>query len=131
VGNSGANVLNGAAGIDILTGGSGMDTFVFDSLLNVNTNRDIITDFSVADDTIRLDQTIFAKLTALGALSVDNFRASANGAPLDSTDYILYNATSGALLYDPDGNGTGAVATQFATLSTKPGLTAADFVVVA
>jgi Ca2+-binding RTX toxin-like protein len=48
----------------------------------------------------------------------------------DSNDYILYNTTTGALLYDSDGNGVGA-ATQFATLTTKPSITAADFVVIA
>jgi Ca2+-binding RTX toxin-like protein len=129
-GNSGNDVLNGGLGNDTLIGGAGIDTFVFDSLLNATTNRDTLTDFSVTDDTLRLDQTVFAKLTTLGGLSAAFFCSSTTGAAADSNDYILYNTSSGALAYDTDGNGAGA-AIQFATLTTKPTLTAADFVVVA
>jgi Ca2+-binding RTX toxin-like protein len=139
VGNSAANILSGGdgndliygnLGIDTMTGGDGADIFIFDSVLNSATNRDIITDFITVDDTIRIDQTIFTKFTATGALSSNLFRSSTNGVAMDSDDYLLYNTTSGALLYDLDGNGTGA-AIQFAALSTKPTLTAADFVVIA
>lgn len=130
LGNSAANILNGGLGNDTLTGGAGIDTFVFDSVLNATTNKDIITDFNVTDDTIRLDQTIFAKLTTLGTLSANFFRSSATGVAADSNDYILYNTATGALLYDADGSGTGA-GIQFATLTNKPSLTVADFSVVA
>jgi Ca2+-binding RTX toxin-like protein len=129
-GNAAANVLNGWTGNDTLTGGAGIDTFVFDTVLNATTNKDSITDFSVVDDTIRLDQTIFAKLTTLGTLGANFFRSSATGAAADSNDYILYNTATGALLYDADGSGTGA-GIQFATLTNKPSLTATDFSVVA
>jgi Ca2+-binding RTX toxin-like protein len=129
LGNAAANVLNGGIGNDTLTGGAGIDTFVFDSALSATTNRDTISDFTL-DETIRLDQTVFAKLTTLGGLNIAFFRSSATGAPVDSNDYILYNSTTGALAYDADGSGSGA-AVQFATLATKPVLTASEFVVVA
>jgi len=139
-GGSGNDILNGGAGNDVLygglgndslTGGVGVDFFVFDSVLNAAINKDVITDFLAVNDTIRLDQTVFTKLTTLGALSSSLFRASTTGTAADGNDYILYNTTTGALLYDLDGNGAGAAATQFATLAAKPSITAADFVVVA
>ena len=130
VGEAGNDVLNGGSGNDTLVGGAGKDTFLFANGLSATTNRDAITDFSVVDDTIQLDRTFFARLTTLGTLNSALFRSSTNGAALDANDYVLYNRTTGALLYDADGSGAG-VATQFATLTNKPNMTAADFVVVA
>lgn len=156
-GNSIANVLNGSAGNDILsgnagsdnlnggigndkiyggvgndtlTGGTGSDTFLFNSSLNAATNRDSITDFNAVYDTVQLDRTIFTKLSTLGTLKTTYFKASTTGRAVDGDDYLLYNTTSGALFYDADGSGAG-VATQFASLTTKVAITAADFVVVA
>ncbi|MGW8157541.1 MAG: beta strand repeat-containing protein [Desulfoprunum sp.] len=139
VGNTAANVLNGwggndilngAGGNDFLAGGAGADTFAFDSPLSAAANNDSIGDFSHIDDTISLDRTIFAKLTT-GVLDPAMFRASATGLAADSNDYVLYNTTTGALLYDTDGS-SGGTAVQFATLTSKPqNITAADFVVIA
>lgn len=129
-GAAGNDMLYGGLGNDTLSGGAGIDNFVFDSLLNAATNRDTLVDFVVADDTIRLDRTVFNKLSTLGSLNAGQFCASGNGAAGDGNDYLLYNTSTGALSYDADGNGGGA-AIQFATLSTKPTLSAADFVVVA
>ncbi len=47
----------------------------------------------------------------------------------DATDRIVYNRSTGALLYDADGVG-GTAAVRFATLAPKLVLTAADFLVV-
>ena len=58
-GNNGANVINGGAGNDELTGRGGQDAFLFDTALDAATNVDVIVDFSVADDTIRLDNAVF------------------------------------------------------------------------
>ena len=139
VGYAGNDVLNGAAGNDRLHGGLGNDTlyggagndiFVFDMAPNSTTNRDTIADFAnVAgnNDTIWLENAIFTKLAATGTLNTAFFRAGA--AALDANDYIVYNKATGALFYDVDGNGAGG-AIQIATLTTKPTLTASDFVVV-
>jgi Ca2+-binding RTX toxin-like protein len=56
-GGTGNDTLNGRAGKDTLTGDTGADTFVFDTALQA-TNVDTITDFSVADDTLSLDDAV-------------------------------------------------------------------------
>jgi len=128
-GDAGNDVLNGCLGNDTLTGGAGNDTFLFDTALNATTNKDSLTDFTSGQDKIALDKDIFTALSSVGTLSSAFFKASTTGAG-DDNDYFLYNTTSGALLYDADGNGQG-VAMQFATLTTKPTITAGDFLVVA
>ena len=59
--------LDGGLGFDLLVGGDGQDNFVFASALGP-TNIDTIADFVVADDTILLDDAMFAAL-GLGALN--------------------------------------------------------------
>jgi Ca2+-binding RTX toxin-like protein len=127
VGNGAANLINGALGNDTLTGGAGTDSFIFNTALNAATNRDTITDYNVAADTIRIDNAIFTNVGANGTLSAAFFRIGAAAA--DSNDYIIYNSANGALSYDADGNGGGA-AIQFAQLSTGLAMTNADFLVI-
>ena len=97
LGNAATNVLNGAAGSDTLTGFNGKDVFVFNTALNATTNLDRITDFSVVDDFMRLENGIFAGL-ATGALAATAFRIGA--PPRDVEDRIIYNAATGTLIYD-------------------------------
>ncbi|HTV69580.1 MAG TPA: Ig-like domain-containing protein [Rhizobiaceae bacterium] len=126
-GGAGADVLNGLVGNDTLTGGAGNDAFVFSSALVAN-NRDVITDFNkLGNDTIRLENAVFKKLTKIGTLSKDMFVVGTKAA--DANDHIIYNKASGALLYDADGSG-GIAAVQFASLSTKPTITHLDFQVI-
>lgn len=128
-GGAGSDYLYGGAGNDRLTGGAGNDIFVFDSALNAATNKDIITDFNSANDTIRLENSIFTRL-ATGTLLSSQFKATPTGAAIDANDYILYNTTTGALIYDANGSVAGG-AVQFATLTPKPsGFSFNDFVVV-
>ncbi|MFH0784535.1 MAG: calcium-binding protein, partial [Pseudomonadota bacterium] len=129
LGGSGNDTLNGQAGSDILTGGSGNDTFVFNTALNAATNKDSISDFTLGQDKIELQRSIFTSLPVESTLLSQYFNASVSGAAADDNDYILYNTTSGALLYDADGNGQG-VAIEFATLTNKPAITAGDFLIV-
>ena len=129
-GGTGNDTLVGGLGNDTLTGGAGNDIFVFDTALNATTNKDSVTDFVVGQDKIQLDRDIFTVLTDEGALAADSFLASAAGTAADDNDYFLYNTSSGALFYDADGSGEG-VAVQFATLTTKPKITANDFLVAA
>ncbi len=136
-GNAGANVLDGGAGADndmlnggtgkdTLTGGAGKDTFFFNAALSA-ANSDKINDFSVADDTVRLENAAFTALKATGALASAAFYVGA--AAHDASDRIIYNKTTGALSYDSNGNAAGG-AVQFATLAKGLALTNADFVVV-
>ncbi len=126
----GNDVLNGGSGNDSLSGGNGKDTFVFDSALNASTNCDSIHNFCAADDTIRLDATIFTSLALCGVLPADYFSSSSTGIASDSNDFILYNTTTGALCYDADGSGAKA-ALQFVKLAGVPTIHADDFMVVA
>ena len=124
---SGDDLLLGDSGSDVLTGGSGADIFVFNTEAGLS-NIDRITDFSVADDTIQLENAIFTGLVA-GALSATGFAANASGQAQDSSDRVIYETDSGALFFDADGKG-GAAAVQIATLSAGLALTAADFFVI-
>jgi Ca2+-binding RTX toxin-like protein len=125
----GADVLFGLTGNDTLTGGLGNDAFVFNTALNAATNKDTITDFSASasgnNDVIRLENAIFTKLVGTGTLSAAQFFAGS--AAHDANDRIIYNAATGALFYDSNGNAAGG-SIQFATLSTRPAnVTSADF----
>jgi endoglucanase len=127
-GSGGADYMDGRAGNDYLNGGAGADRFRFANALNATTNVDTIADFNIADDTILLENAIFTQLATTGVLSAALFKNLNLGA-LDANDRILYNDTTGALLYDADGSGAGA-AIQFALLTGSPSVTAADFLVV-
>jgi Ca2+-binding RTX toxin-like protein len=126
-GGGGNDVLNGGAGKDTLIGGAGKDTFLFNSALSATKNIDKITDFSVPNDTIQLENDIFKTLTKTGRLASAAFYTGA--AAHDGNDHIIYNPKTGALIYDANGNKAGG-AVQFATLAHGLHLTAADFVVV-
>ena len=124
-GNNGANVIDGKGGSDALVGFGGADSFAFTAALGAS-NVDSILDFNAADDTILLDDAVFAGL-GLGALAAGAFVTG--GAAQDANDRIVYNQATGALFFDADGSGAGA-AVQFATLTTLPSLSAADFLVI-
>jgi serralysin len=125
-GGAGNDLLNGGAGRDTLTGGLGNDTFLFNAPLNAATNVDRVADFFGPSDTIALENAVFAKL-AVGTLSAAAFRVGTAAA--DATDRIVYNKTTGALIYDSNGNVSGG-AVQFATLEKGLALNNADFVVI-
>jgi Ca2+-binding RTX toxin-like protein len=119
--------LFGGPGNDSLSGGLNSDIFVFNTAPNATANRDAITDFSHVDDTIQLENAVFAKLTAAGPLNPAFFRFGA--AALDANDYIVYNQATGGLFYDVNGNGAGG-AILFAVLNNKQPLLANDFAVI-
>jgi Ca2+-binding RTX toxin-like protein len=123
-GGAGNDQLSGLGGADVLVGNAGNDAFIFGATLGAG-NIDAISDFSVVDDIMYLDDAVFAGLT-VGALSAGAFQTGASATQAD--DRIIYNAATGALLFDADGNGAGA-AVQFATLSAGLALTNADFLV--
>jgi cyclophilin family peptidyl-prolyl cis-trans isomerase len=127
VGGSGNDTLDGGAGNDSLSGGAGLDTFRFSSALN-GSNVDRVLDFNVVDDRLELENAVYSKLTATGALAAANFRASTTGDAVDSNDHVLYDTDSGQLFYDADGSGAGAKVL-VAVLSLSPALTSADIFV--
>jgi serralysin len=132
-GNAGVNVLNGAggndwldgdAGHDTLTGGAGSDDFYFG--LFGAANSDTISDFSSADDTIKLAASAFGAI-APGALAGSAFALGT--AAHDGDDRIVYDSASGNIFYDADGTG-GGTQQLIATLVPGTSLAAADFLVV-
>ncbi len=123
IGNGGNDKLIGGAGSDTLTGGTGNDIFLFKSLSGIDT----ITDYSVANDTIQLENAVFTTLLTTGVLAADQF---VFGTAVDNNDYIIYNKTSGALYYDADGSGSSTASVQIALLGINLALTSAEFVVV-
>jgi Ca2+-binding RTX toxin-like protein len=127
-GHGGADTLSGGAGIDSLAGGTGADKFLFDSGLSATANVDQIVDFSVVDDTVVLDQSVFTSLTATGALATSAFYAGT--AAHDADDRIVYDSATGKLYYDADGSGAGAQIL-FAQMHVGLALTSADFLIVA
>lgn len=122
-GGNGNDVLSGEEGLDSLTGGYGNDHFYFQKSM-ASTNRDIITDFKAADDTLVFDNDGFAGLGAAGRLTESRFRAGYRA--LDASDRILYNDVSGKVFYDRDGSGP-AAAVLIAEVGANKHLTLADF----
>ena len=124
---SGDDTIRGGLGNDTLTGGAGLDTFQFLTAPNSALNRDVITDFSIADDTIQLDNFVYTLLGANGALAANLFKNLS--AAQDADDRILYDQANGNLFYDTNGLAAGGVI-HFAEVTNGLALTAADFVVV-
>ncbi|MBK8814837.1 MAG: hypothetical protein IPN42_04695 [Methylococcaceae bacterium] len=130
-GGNGADSLTGGVGNDKLIGGAGLDRFVFNTALT--NNIDIISGYNIADDSIVLDDAIFTRFSGLSAVQTGNFTANATGLAQDADDFLVYNTTTGALIYDSNGNATGSTV-QFATLeivgNSLPALSAAEFAIV-
>jgi Ca2+-binding RTX toxin-like protein len=124
-GNNGANTLNGRGGNDDLNGLGGADRFLFDSQLDAAQNVDRIVDFTQGADLIVLENTIFDAFAA-GDLAAERFVTT---APQQANDNIIYDIATGALFYDPDGNGAGA-AIQFAEVTPGLDLRNTDFLIV-
>jgi len=125
-GYGGDDRIYGKGGNDTLTGGAGRDAFVFDTKPSGRTNMDRITDFTVKDDTLYLNDSVYTKLKP-GHLSPSSFVIGDHAS--DLSDRIIYNSKTGALLYDADGSGSGA-AVQFAKVGLNLHMTAADFLVI-
>jgi Ca2+-binding RTX toxin-like protein len=124
-GNDSANLLDGRGGNDTLEGRGGADIFMFSTALG-DGSVVTIADFTGAVDSIRLAASVFTSLTA-GALGTGEFVTGKRAA--DADDHIIYNADTGALIYDENGSAHGGE-TQFATLDKNLDLASTDFVVV-
>lgn len=118
-GGAGADTLVGGNGDDVLVGGAGVDRFEFTSS---ESGRDTITDFIMAEDKIAL------KSFGLGPLQAGiNFIVDTGPSTAQAT--LIYHTSTGVLSFDSDGTGA-AAAVEIALLSTKPGLTVTDFVIL-
>jgi Ca2+-binding RTX toxin-like protein len=138
LGEDGNDQLAGGRGNDTLTGGAGVDRYVFDMFAAFNLavlGEDQITDFEVGTDKIVLDKSTF---TLLSSAAGNGFSAATEFAVVTTDSAaatraakIVYNSSNGNLFYNPNqtsgGFGNGG---KFAVLSSTPGLTANDFVIV-
>jgi Ca2+-binding RTX toxin-like protein len=123
-GGAGNDILNGGTGKDSLIGGTGRDRFDFSGPLTA-ANKDAITKFSHADDTIGLKKSVFA---ALGpSVTADEFYTGAGAH--DGTDHIIYNKAAGTLIYDADANGS-KLGIVFATIDKDLNLNYTDFLMI-
>jgi hypothetical protein len=122
LGGIGLDTLIGGLGNDILTGGEGNDFFLFNTAIGAQ-NIDTITDF-MSGDQIQLSKAIFKTLTN-GAVTEAQFYLGT--AAHDATDRIIYDQSTGVLLYDADGTGVKA-AVQIAIIGSTehPALQATD-----
>ncbi|MQX22943.1 calcium-binding protein [Sinorhizobium meliloti] len=137
-GNNAANTIDGADGNDFIDGGlgndtligsAGLDTFFFNTALDAALNVDTVSDLSVADDTIRLENGVFTAILTTGVLPTAHFASNTTGFAEDLDDRIIYQSDTGKLFYDSNGNAAGG-SVHFATLSANLALTSADFFVV-
>jgi hypothetical protein len=119
------DTLAGGAGKDTLSGAAGNDRFVLAH--SGSGNADLIQDFTPGRDEIALDSGFFDTL-APGALAAGAFYKGTTAHDVD--DRIVYNASTGKLYYDADGQG-GSSAVLIATLAKSPDtLAAGDFIVL-
>lgn len=126
MGGTGDDTIVGGEGKDLLVGGDGRDSFVFDVAVN-SSNVDSISDFTSWYDIIVLDNSVFTELRSItlpeSAFSINRF-----GKAMDANDRIIYEAETGKLFYDPDGN-TGVAAIHFATLGSGLSLSSSNFMI--
>ena len=128
-GGAGADRLLGGFGNDTLTGGTGADFFVFHSAPNAVTNVDTITDFSVTDDTISLENSVFTTIGAVGTLAAAAFVRNTTGLAQDASDRIIYESDTGNLFFDSNGSAAGG-SVLIAVLDPGLLLTNLDFTVI-
>lgn len=129
LGGAGSDRLYGGVGNDTLTGGTGADAFVFHATPNAATNVDRITDFSVADDVIWLENSVFTTLGAVGTLSSAAFVRNTTGLAQDASDRLIYESDTGELYYDSNGSAAGG-STLIAVLNPNLLMTNLDFSVI-
>ncbi|MEY4769071.1 MAG: hypothetical protein RL637_1710, partial [Pseudomonadota bacterium] len=128
-GGDGDDILRGGKGNDVLSGGGGHDIFVLHKMIGVN-RIDQIVDFSVKEDVIELENSVFTAFKTTGQLATDQFKMGLGITQAsDANDFLIYDSQSGALYYDSDGNGA-ANSIQIALIANHPLLTAADFVII-
>jgi Ca2+-binding RTX toxin-like protein len=140
LGRPGNDTLNGERGNDTLTGGIGSDRFLFNTAL-ATAGVDRITDFSISNDKIVLDRSVFSALEtpAGNVLRITDYAEINVGAAAqvvaagNRVNEIVYNRQTGDLFYNPNSTaaGFGAGGGRFATLVGAPNISNTDFRVVA
>ena len=108
-GYNGDDTLNGGAGNDALIGLGGADKFVLDVVPKTADDADRIFDFTAAEDKIQFSRKVFKGFSAAGTLADTAYVEGAGKTTADTASQrVIYNTTTGDLLYDPDGSGKSA-----------------------
>ncbi len=115
-GKGGDDILVGGFGNDTLTGGIGADRFVFN---NLSEGIDRITDLIAGTDKIVLSGQGF------GISAITDIEFTTGSVTADTR--LIYNPINGNLVFDPDGSGSD-LGVQLAILTTRPVLSASDFI---
>jgi serralysin len=122
-GNGGADTLAGGLGHDTLHGNAGADTFLLHVL---NGTEDRLPDFQSGVDRLVVFRAWLGQPAgAEAAIPTYNFVSGANPVATLATPKLLYNTTTGALTFDPDGVGF-AEALTLARLNVGAALAASD-----
>ena len=141
IGGNGNDTLDGGLGQDTLTGGTGNDFFRLGEIGLAN--RDLITDFSVADDTIILANSLDSTLTGAispgikglsfigGVLNASRFFKGAGftGGTSGNLSGIYVNTSNGDIWYN-DSNLVGSYLIANVGTGAAAGMTNAHFVYV-
>ncbi|HEX8233288.1 MAG TPA: calcium-binding protein [Caulobacteraceae bacterium] len=125
-GDAGGDRLCGLGGNDTLVGGTGADRFLFNSTPNGVSNFDVIDDFTVGQDRIELNSSVF---TWLFDGKLPNYQFHVGTEATNASHRIIYDDATGNLYYDTNGDGAGGQ-TLFAVLDAGLALTAGDIWVV-
>ncbi|HZS69960.1 MAG TPA: hypothetical protein VFA72_22865, partial [Burkholderiales bacterium] len=102
-GDAGDDLLLSGGGDDTMTGGAGADTFRFTTAGDA-----VVSDFASGTDKLSFDGKAFTAIGASGNFSAGDARFFAGTAAHDADDRIIFDAATGNLWYDADGNGGGA-----------------------
>jgi Ca2+-binding RTX toxin-like protein len=122
-GGRGDDTITGGPGSDLISGGAGADSFVIAHPGAVDRLRD----FRPGEDTILLDNDAFAGLGRTGGLDADAFHIG--GRATDDEDRVIYNARTGVLKIDRNGDDPGGV-TKIAKLASGLDLSHHHFEIV-
>ncbi|MFN6540493.1 MAG: beta strand repeat-containing protein [Nostoc sp. EkiNYC01] len=124
-GGNGDDILIGGNGNDRLYGGGGTDTFAFNSIYE---GIDTIYDFNPTNELIQMSRSYYnIGGLSVGVLLANQFTIGASATT--SAQRFIYNSTTGALFFDPDGSASGSNQRQFALLTAGLSLTNNNFVV--
>ncbi|MEG4863454.1 MULTISPECIES: calcium-binding protein [unclassified Microcoleus] len=152
IGGNGNDSLGGGPGADTLIGGFGSDSFYYDNFgegvtidtnnVAVSTNPDQIGDFQPGVDKLvfnydsfllpPFDNSLPNRASAKAFLQLETGTYNNDLKPAEATPgqaFLVYEGTTGRLLYDPDGVGGNAGIT-LAVLNDKPGLTVNDITLI-
>ncbi|MEH2244485.1 MAG: calcium-binding protein [Nostoc sp.] len=125
IGSNGNDTLSGGYGNDTLTGGNGSDTFVFNSPYGGGV--DSLYDFNPINDLIKVSFLSNGEPSPRPLLT-SQFTLGTSATTSDQL--FIYNISTGALFFDPDGSGSALSQQQFAQFSPGLLLTNKNFVLV-